>query len=730
MNPHEPWLTKGYENQVAASPINWATTRAWIRVVVARFIGLKGLFSGERVIKQILTVIMVLTVVVSYGVHSAYADETDWTLHMKVSVSDPGGADGTVWNHLISGIHGGATDSYDKSKDTIAWVETDDPVQAMFVHGTIPEDSNNDGLVDQWTCPLPEEGYTNQNCSLWRDIRAIGASGKWMVAVLTTLNGATVSLNWSFERMSENVDMVLVDLSDPSTLINMKHSSGHSYTGSFEKGKRYGVRYFEIRMEAKNSFMTPPVLPDATVGALYSARVIAMGSSPSWSLDDGTPAPWLHIDPFNGEISGIPVEAGTYTFTILGDDPLSGHSQSREYTIDINSPPIIETPNLPDGTAASSYIAAFTVSGGSEPFRWEITGNLPEGLSLDHGSGTISGVLIVPGVYDFEVTVNDAGGASDSANFSITVAETGDVTAPDAIRDLRAAYVSGASAVLMWTAPADDSLTATAALYDLRYVEDCTNPAGLDWEMASEVSSEPRPQAGALHTYSLGGLSPDKSYCIAIKSMDASSHISPLSNIVFLPSSSFSGGYSLKELASQVTLRKGYNLIAFPLMPVPNNSYDVLMPALGDPVVLYRWYSQYPGITPPQYYLEETILPGLGYMLYSHEDNVKLSVPGLEISDTQYTVALQEGWNMIGMPYNRSVMLKDLMVRTKSNGNIRPYIDAVKDGAIGNTLYYLNAANYDFASFNDDPPATLEPWTGYWIYVGDEKGVEIIFRRE
>ncbi len=676
-----------------------------------------------------MTVILVLTSVAYYGLHSACADEIDWAMHMKVSVPDPGGADGTVWNHLIAGVNKGATDGYDKVQDTIAWVETDDPVQSLFVHGTVPEDNNNDGLIDRWTCPLPDEGYTNQNCSLWRDIREIRASGKWLLAVLTTSNGATVSLNWSFERMSENVDMMLVDLSNPSALINMKDNPGYSYTGNFEKGKRYGIRYFEIHMEAKNSFMTPPFLPDATMGSLYSARVTAVGGEPWWSINDGTPLPWLNIDTFTGEITGIPVETGTYTFTIIGDDPVSGTILSREYTIHINVPPKIETLSLPDGIAGRSYHAAFTASGGSEPLGWEVSGNMPEGLSLDQERGIISGTLIVPGIYDFKVTVNDVSSASDSGNFRITVEEPEDVTAPDTIGDLRIAYVSGASALLVWTAPADDSMTGTAALYDLRYMEDCTSQSGLDWEKAAEAMSEPRPQAGTLHTYTLPDLSPDKSYCIAIKSMDANGHISPISNIVLLPSSSFSGGGSLKELTSPVTLRKGYNLIAFPLMPVPNGR-DALIPVLGDPVVLYRWYSYYPGVTPPQYYLEETILPGLGYMLYSPEDNVKLSVKGLEIRDTQYVVALQGGWNMIGMPYNRSVMLKDLLVRRKSTEEIKPYIDAVRDGLIGNTLYYLNAANYDFASFNDDPPAILEPWTGYWIYVGDEKGVEIIFRGE
>ena len=58
-------------------------------------------------------------------------------------------------------------------------------------------------------------------------------------------------------------------------------------------------------------------------------------------------------------------------------------------------------------------------------------------------------------------------------------------------------------------------------------------------------------------------------------------------------------------------------------MPVPNGR-DLLSPVLGDNVALYRWYSYYPGLTPPQYYLEDVILPGYAYLLYSDADNIIL----------------------------------------------------------------------------------------------------------
>ena len=122
-------------------------------------------------------------------------------------------------------------------------------------------------------------------------------------------------------------------------------------------------------------------------------------------------------------------------------------------------------------------------------------------------------------------------------------------------------------------------------------------------------------------------------------------------------------------------------------------------------------------------------MPGFGYLLYSAEDNITVNINGLLIEDSEYDVVLQEGWNMIGTPYNKPVMLHDLMVKIRDTGELKEYTGAVKSGWIGNTIYYLNAANYDFASFSDDPPASLEPWVGYWIYVGAEQGVDVIFRR-
>ncbi|MBI5756429.1 MAG: putative Ig domain-containing protein, partial [Nitrospirae bacterium] len=493
-------------------------------------------------------------------------------------------------------------------------------------------------------------------------------------------------------------------------------------------------RYFEIRMEAKGLFINPPTLHDATVDTPYNERLSAVGGLPIWSLEGGDLPTGMPLNSYTGEIAGTPTVAGSYTFTVRGDDPISGYSSSKEYTININSIPNINDISLPEGIAGRDYSGQITVTGGSRPLMWSIKGNLPEGLALDTGTGIISGALIVSGIYDFTATIKDANGATDSRGFRITVIEPEDKMPPDAIRDLRSIYITDTSMLLLWSAPLDDSMTRTAALYDLRYVEcndssRCICPFDEEgWDLAIEANGEPRPQAGTLHTYTLTGLKLGKSYCVAIKSMDAKGHVSTISNII-VTSPSDMGVSGFTGHTASLTLRWGYNLVAFPMIPVPNGRDSLFGPLLGTPVALYRWYSAYPGITPPQYYLEENIMPGLGYLLYSPEDDVSLRIDGLGIDDSSYKIAVQNGWNMIGTPYDKSILLHDVQVKNGSTGEIKLFVDAVKAGWIGNTIYNLESGNYDFASFNDDPPAVLEPWVGYWIYVGAESGVEVIFRR-
>ena len=651
----------------------------------------------------------------------------EWTVHIKISTPDPQHPGNIVWDHLIAGIKDGAHEGYNSSEDSLALVEVDDPIQALFDHGIEPQDTDGNGQIDEWMCTAPEEGYTADICSLWRDIRPFNGEKVWRFKVLSLNNGGTVTLQWSFDNpLPEDIDLYLTDPSDPSISIDMKRASSYFYTNNFiSPSDQYGLRTFEIHMKINTMYIIPPALPHGTVNTDYQGTFTAIGGNPVWSIGDGELPPGMSLDPNRGEISGRPLQTGTYTFTIRGYDPDSGYTVEREFTLTINSIPWIESLNVPDGVVGEEYYGMIRVDGGTRPLSWSLQGELPEGITLDSTTGIIQGVPQVSGVYEFEVAVKDANGATDSRQYRIKIIDMKDTQAPEAVKDLRASSLSDTSILLIWTAPYDDSLTGTAAIYDIRYLEGCTKASDMIWDQAREAIGEPKPQAWTLQTYTLSDLKPQVSYCIAMKSIDTGGHESPLSNVVVINPSDLNNART-GEYEGHLILNKGYNLISFPLFPVPDLVDSIFSTYMETPVTLLRWYTSSPGNVDPRYHSEEYVSPGLAYFVFSPEDNVDILLKGIKVDRDTYSIHLERGWNMIGNPYDTSIALADIIIHDESGD--RTFKEAVMDGTIGNSVYFLKDGTYDFASFNDDPPATLEPWVGYWIY-SDKEGVELIFNR-
>jgi len=87
------------------------------------------------------------------------------------------------------------------------------------------------------------------------------------------------------------------------------------------------------------------------------------------------------------------------------------------------------------------------------------------------------------------------------------------------------------SVQLTWTAPGDDSLTGTAAQYDVRYATSAITAA--NFASATPVTSEPVPGApGTSQSYTVTGLQPSTTYWFAIKTADDAGNWSLVSNVV------------------------------------------------------------------------------------------------------------------------------------------------------------------------------------------------------
>lgn len=105
-----------------------------------------------------------------------------------------------------------------------------------------------------------------------------------------------------------------------------------------------------------------------------------------------------------------------------------------------------------------------------------------------------------------------------------------DLIRPVAINNVSVTATTDSSAMLSWTATGDDSLTGTAASYDIRY---STTPitAG-NWATATTVTGEPAPTAvGTTQTFNVRNLSRQVTYYFAMKATDDAGNPSDLSNV-------------------------------------------------------------------------------------------------------------------------------------------------------------------------------------------------------
>lgn len=154
---------------------------------------------------------------------------------------------------------------------------------------------------------------------------------------------------------------------------------------------------------------SPPV---GTSGLAYPGYTFtARGGTPPIKWTESGPVPSGLRLSASGQLSGTPVTAGTYPFSITGTDssmpPLTARAQ---VSLKINDTPIVvaASPSPPAGMVSTSYPAfGFSASGGSPPYAWSASGTLPPGLMFGK-DGTVSGTPTSAGTFSFSVTATDS----------------------------------------------------------------------------------------------------------------------------------------------------------------------------------------------------------------------------------------------------------------------------------------------------------------------------------
>jgi hypothetical protein len=172
--------------------------------------------------------------------------------------------------------------------------------------------------------------------------------------------------------------------------------------------------------------------PPGQVSIPFSLHLAAAGGRQpyTWSIATGSLPPGLSLAPSIGMLSGTPVVAGDYTFTLEVSDMESRRARKTLSMRIAPAPLSIGTATRFDVMMGEPFSYQPAARGGTPPYSWGVvSGALPPGLAINPQSGAISGTPTVSGTFNLELALRDSTTVSAVAAIQIKVIDPQSVPA-------------------------------------------------------------------------------------------------------------------------------------------------------------------------------------------------------------------------------------------------------------------------------------------------------------
>ena len=213
----------------------------------------------------------------------------------------------------------------------------------------------------------------------------------------------------------------VLSISPPGSCVGSTCTAAHpgDYMVTARLGNAEGTAQLRVKDDVT---ITSSGLSDGAVGQPYRETLQASGGAVpySWSVTSGNLPAGLNLDSSTGEVHGTPTGSGQQTFLIKVTDSLN-LSDAKEFSISIVPAPLaIGGATGGTGFVGQYFLHGFSASGGTQPYEWSIVGTEPvDGLSINHTTGLLGGVIQNKGEVKIPIEVRDSAGGTASLEFTV-----------------------------------------------------------------------------------------------------------------------------------------------------------------------------------------------------------------------------------------------------------------------------------------------------------------------